>query len=71
MTSLAHKRPGDISYSAAGSGSVVHFAKEFALAAYIGIMHLPFESGASAITAAVGGDVQMLIISMPAVWPHT
>jgi tripartite-type tricarboxylate transporter receptor subunit TctC len=67
LISLAHKRLGDISYSTAGNGSVVHFAKEFALAAYIRIMHLPFESGASAITAAVGGVVQMLIVSMPAV----
>jgi tripartite-type tricarboxylate transporter receptor subunit TctC len=72
LIALAKRRPGDISYSTAGSGSIVHFAtEEFALAANIKVMHVPYKSGVPAMLAAVGGEVQMLIISMPAVWPHT
>lgn len=72
LIALARSRPGDISYSTAGSGSIVHFAtEEFAAAAKIKILHVPYKSGVPAMTAAVGGEVQMLIISMPAVWPHT
>ncbi len=72
LIALARSRPGDISYSTAGGGSIVHFATEaFAAAAQIKILHVPYKSGVPAMTAAVGGEVQMLIISMPAVWPHT
>lgn len=72
LIALARARPGDISYSTAGAGSIVHFATEaFATAANIKILHVPYKSGVPAMTAAVGGEVQMLIISMPAVWPHT
>ena len=72
LIALARNRPGDISYSTAGGGSIVHFATEsFASAAHIKVLHVPYKSGVPAMTAAVGGEVQMLIISMPAVWPHT
>lgn len=71
LIALARARPGDISFSTAGAGSIVHFAtEEFASAAQIKVLHVPYKSGVPAMTAAVGGEVQMVIISMPAVWPH-
>lgn len=49
----------------------MHFATEqFAAAAKISIVHVPYKSGVPAMIDAVGGHVQMLIISMSAVWPH-
>ena len=71
LIALARSRPGEIHYATAGSGSIVHFATEqFSAAAKINIVHVPYKSGVPAMIDAVGGHVQMLIISMPAVWPH-
>jgi tripartite-type tricarboxylate transporter receptor subunit TctC len=71
LIALAKARPGEINYGTAGTGSIIHFATEvFAAAAKINILHVPYKSGAPAVTDAVGGHVQLLIISTPAVWPH-
>ena len=71
LIALARKRPGEIYYSSAGTGSIIHFATEmFAATAKINIVHVPYKSGAPAVVDAVGGHVQLLITSMAAVWPH-
>ncbi len=71
LIALARARPGEIYYSSAGTGSIIHFATEmFAATAKINIVHVPYKSGAPAVVDAVGGHVQLLITSMAAVWPH-
>ncbi len=71
LIALAKARPGEINYGTAGTGSIVHFATEvFADMAKINVVHVPYKSGIPAVTDAVGGHVQLLIISMPAVWPQ-
>jgi len=71
LIALARSRPGEIYYASAGTGSNNHFASEqFAAAAQIKLVHVPYKSGVPATIDAVGGHVQMLITSMSAVWPH-
>ncbi len=71
LIALARTRPGEIHYSSAGNGSVIHFATElFAAAAKINIVHVPYKSGVPAVIDAAGGHVQMIITSMAAVWPQ-
>lgn len=71
LIALAKARPGELNYGTAGTGSIIHFATEvFAASANINIVHVPYKSGAPAVTDAVGGHVQMLIISLPSVWPQ-
>ncbi len=71
LIKLAKARPGQIHYATAGTGSIVHFAAEaFAADAGIDIVHVPFKSATPAVTDLVGGHVQMMIVSMPSVWPQ-
>jgi tripartite-type tricarboxylate transporter receptor subunit TctC len=71
LIALARKRPGELHYGTAGTGSMIHFATEvFASSAKIDIVHVPYKSGAPAVTDAIGGHTQMIINSMPSVWPH-
>jgi len=71
LIKLAKARPGQINYATAGTGSIIHFAAE-ALAADAGIdiVHVPFKSATPAVTDLVGGHVQMMIVSLPSVWPQ-
>jgi tripartite-type tricarboxylate transporter receptor subunit TctC len=71
LIALAKAKPGQITYGTAGVGSIIHFATEvFAASANIKLTHVPYRSGAPAVTDTVGGHVQMLIISLPSVWPQ-
>jgi tripartite-type tricarboxylate transporter receptor subunit TctC len=69
LISLARARPGQISYGTAGAGSMVHFAAEvLAASAKLDIVHVPFKSGAPAVTAVVSGEVPMMIMDLPPTW---
>ena len=71
LIALASARPGQLNYGSAGAGSIPHFATELLGAgAKIRIVHVPYKSLAPAVTDAVGGHVQMLIGSLPSVWPQ-
>ena len=71
LVKLAKARPGQIHYATAGTGSIIHFATE-ALAADAGIdiVHVPYQSASPAVTDLVGGHVQMMVVSLPSVWPQ-
>ena len=71
LIALAKARPGELNYGTAGTGSIIHFATEvFAASADVNIVHVPYKSAAPAITDLIGGHVQMMIISLPSVWPQ-
>lgn len=71
LIALAKSRAGQVNYGSAGTGSVIHFAAEvFALNAAIDIVHVPYKSGAPAVAAAVSGEVPMIFMSLPSVWPQ-
>jgi len=71
LIGLAKTRTGQINYGSAGAGSVVHLAAEvFAASSGIEIVHVPYKSAAPAVAAAVGGEVPMIFMSLPSVWPQ-
>jgi len=71
LVGLAKARAGQINYGSAGAGSVVHLAAEvFAASGGIEIVHVPYKSAAPAVAAAVGGEVPMIFMSLPSVWPQ-
>jgi tripartite-type tricarboxylate transporter receptor subunit TctC len=68
---LAKSQPGKLNYASAGSGTTTQIAMEMLkLAAAIDIVHVPYGGNGPAGTATMGGQVQALFGSMPAVLPH-
>ena len=65
---LAKSQPGKLNYASAGTGSTTHLAMEMLKgAAGIDMVHVPYSGNAPAGIAAIGGQVQALFGSMPAV----
>ncbi|MSQ51777.1 MAG: tripartite tricarboxylate transporter substrate binding protein [Betaproteobacteria bacterium] len=64
LVALAKKSPG-LAYASAGNGSPMHIAGElFRRAAGIDLTHVPFTGVAPSITAALGGQVNVLFVAM-------
>src|SRR5688572_7132 len=65
---LAKSQPGKLNYASAGTGTTTQLAMEMLkTAAGIDVVHVPFNGNAPANTATIGGQVQALFGSMPAV----
>jgi tripartite-type tricarboxylate transporter receptor subunit TctC len=61
LRELARAKSGAIRYSTAGIGTILHMQGEMLrLRAGIDIVHVPYKGGGDAITAAVGGQVEMV-----------
>jgi tripartite-type tricarboxylate transporter receptor subunit TctC len=62
LIAMAKAQPGKINFGSAGVGSQVHLAGEnFADAAGIAIMHVPYRGEAPAYTDLMGGRVDMMV----------
>jgi tripartite-type tricarboxylate transporter receptor subunit TctC len=71
LVAAARAKPGSISWSSAGNGSINHLAGEWlAQAAKIQLVHVPYKGGAPAATAVAAGDVQFGVIALPGATPH-
>jgi tripartite-type tricarboxylate transporter receptor subunit TctC len=71
FVALVKSQPGKLNYASAGSGTTTQIAMEMLkLAAGIDIVHVPYNGNGPAGTAIMGGQVQALFGSMPAVLPH-
>src|SRR5688572_23532144 len=71
FVALAKSQPGKLNYASAGTGSTTHLAMEMLKsAAGLDIVHVPYNGNGPAGTATLGGQVQALFGSMPAVLPH-
>ena len=71
LVAAAKAKPGAVSFSSAGNGSINHLAGEWlALAAGIKLLHVPYKGGAPAATAIAAGDVQLGVVSIPGATPH-
>jgi tripartite-type tricarboxylate transporter receptor subunit TctC len=69
LIALARSKPGQIQYGSAGPGSIIHLATEvFAASTQLDLGHVPYKSGAPAVTATVAGEVPLVFMSMPSVW---
>jgi len=68
---LMKSQPGKLNYASAGTGSTTHIAMEMLkIASATDIVHVPYSGNGPAGTAVMGGQVQALFGSMPAVLPH-
>ena len=68
---LAKAKPRQINYSSSGNGSAPHLQMALLISmAGIDITHVPYKSATPAVTDLVGGHVQMMIVSLPSVWPQ-
>lgn len=71
FVALVKSQPGKMNYASAGTGSTTQLAMEMLkVAAGIDIVHVPYNGNGPAGTATLGGQVQALFGSMPAVLPH-
>src|SRR4051812_4439582 len=71
LVAQAKAKPGSISFSSAGSGSINHLAGEWlAQAAGIQLLHVPYKGGAPAAAAVAAGDVQFGVMAVPGASPH-
>ena len=60
LIALAKQQPGRVRYSSAGVANGQHLAGElFATKAGIEMLHVPYKGGGPAVTAVVGGEVQL------------
>jgi tripartite-type tricarboxylate transporter receptor subunit TctC len=68
---LAKSQPGKMNYASAGTGTTTQLAMEMLkMAAGIDLVHVPFNGNGPAGVATLGGQVQALFGSMPAVLPQ-
>jgi tripartite-type tricarboxylate transporter receptor subunit TctC len=60
--------PGKVNYASAGIGTSQHMAGElFKMMAGINMVHIPHRGSAPALTSVLGGQVQLMFVSMPSV----
>lgn len=68
LIALARAKPGTLSYSSSGTGSVHHFAGElFKLQTGADILHVPYKGSGPATADAVAGQVQVTYASVASV----
>lgn len=70
FVALMKARPDEVLYGSAGTGSTTHLAAElFKVATGAAFVHVPYKGAAPAITDLVGGHVQIMFSTLPAVMP--
>ena len=71
LVALAKAKPGQMTIASSGSGTVFHLTGElFQDAAGIKLLHVPFKGGAPAVTALIGGQVDMAFETSVTLVPH-
>ena len=71
LIALLRASPGKFNYASVGVGSPGHIAGElFKLKTGVQMTHVPYKGGGPAVADTIGGQVQLLFVSMPAVWQH-
>ena len=72
FVALAKSQPGKLNYASAGNGTATHLAMEMLKdAAKLDVVHIPYKGNAPADLAIVGGEVQAVFGSMPALLQNT
>ncbi len=67
----AKANPGKLNYGSVGAGSLTHLALElFKLESKVDFTHVPYKGGSPALSAVIGGEVQLTAISAVPTIPH-
>jgi len=68
---LARAKPGSINYGSGGVGSAGHLPIEM-LQSMAGLkqQHIPYKGSGPAIADLIGGQIQAMLLTIPAVMPH-
>jgi tripartite-type tricarboxylate transporter receptor subunit TctC len=70
LIALARSSPGKLVYGSGGIGSANHLAAEFIqAAAKVRFTHVPYKSATFAVTGALSGDVDMVILVVASAMP--
>jgi tripartite-type tricarboxylate transporter receptor subunit TctC len=70
FTALVRAHPAKLSYASAGNGSANHLAAElYKMLAKVDLLHVPFKGGGPALNAVVGGQIEVIFISVPLTLP--
>lgn len=68
FTAFARKQK--LSYASAGNGSANHLAAElYRMLAKVDMLHVPYKGGGPALNAVVGGQLEVIFISIPLTLP--
>lgn len=71
LIALARARANTITYASAGNASNLHIAVElFNGMAGVKTLHIPYKGGGPALTAVLGGEADLSVLSASAVMPH-
>jgi tripartite-type tricarboxylate transporter receptor subunit TctC len=71
LVAKARAEPGKLNFSSVGKGSISQLSMELLnRAAGIRTVHIPYNGGASAVTALIAGDVQILSLNPTALIPQ-
>ena len=70
LMALARAKPGQLNCASPGTGTSNHLGCEMLkVLAKVDFLHVPYKGTSLAVTDVVGGQVQFMFNSMPAVWP--
>ena len=71
LIALAKSRPGELNYATGTTGSASHIAAEkFKSMAAVNMARIPYKNAGPAITALIGGQVQIMFATAGSVTPH-
>jgi len=71
VVAAARKQPGRLTFASSGNGTSIHLTGEmFKSKTGIDMLHVPFRGSASAVTALLGGQVDMIFDNLPSSLPH-
>ena len=66
FTAFAKARPGELTYSSSGAGSMAHLAGElYNSLTGVKSVHVPYKGGGPSMIALVGGEVSLCFATMP------
>ncbi|HSV81810.1 MAG TPA: tripartite tricarboxylate transporter substrate binding protein [Ramlibacter sp.] len=71
LIARAKQSPGKLTYGSSGNGTTQHlFMESFAHAAGIKLLHVPYKGNAPAFNDLMGGQINLMSDTIPAVLPH-
>ncbi|MFV9474534.1 Bug family tripartite tricarboxylate transporter substrate binding protein [Advenella sp. RU8] len=71
LIALAKERPGALTYSSCGNGTLCHLTGElFKSLVSVDLLHVPYKGSAPAITGLLGGEVDVSVDTLTILAPH-